>query len=246
MTQAIGVDIGGSGIKAAIVDITQGDFVGDRVRLDTPQPAEPAAVVETARQAIADFPTDLPVGIGFPTAIVGGTIMTASHVSDSWIGFNGRAAFEEGLGRPCTLLNDADAAGLAEVRFGKGAGVPGVVLLLTLGTGIGSALFIDGHLVPNTEMGHIEVRGMDGEKRAAASRRAAEDLSWAEWAARLDEYLERVDRLLWPDLIILGGGVSRKADKFLPLLDVRPKVIAADLRNRAGIVGAACRASEVL
>lgn len=246
MSHAIGVDIGGSGIKAAVVDIRKGDLVGERVRLDTPQPAEPEAVIETVRQTIDDLPANLPVGIGFPTAIVDGVIMTAAHVSQAWIGFQARGAFEKGLGRPCALLNDADAAGLAEARFGKGAGVPGVVLLLTLGTGIGSAVFIDGHLVPNTEFGHIEVRGMDGEKRAASSRRKAENLSWEEWAGRLDEFIHRVDRLLWPNLVILGGGVSRKSEKFVPLLTVRPPVVAADLENRAGIVGAACRASEVL
>jgi polyphosphate glucokinase len=246
MSRAIGVDIGGSGIKAAVVDIDKGDFDGERVRFGTPQPATPEAVVATAREAIAEFPADLPVGIGFPAAILDGIVMTAAHVDPGWIGFPGNEAFEEGLGRRCAMLNDADAAGLAEMRFGRGRGEHGVVLMLTLGTGIGSALFLDGQLVPNTEFGHIEIRGQDAESRAAASRRKADDLSWNEWAALLDEAIQRLDLLVWPRLVILGGGVSRKAEKFIPLLTARPQIEAAQLQNRAGIVGAACRASEVL
>ena len=246
MSLAIGVDIGGSGIKAALVDVAAGDFAGERVRAETPQPATPEAVVSCTAQLLEGFPADLPVGIGFPAAIIDGSPTTATHVDDSWIGHPAVAAFTDGLGRACTMLNDADAAGLAEMRFGRGAGESGVVLMLTLGTGIGSALFLDGRLVPNTELGHIEIRGKDGEDRAAASRRKADGLSWPEWAARLEEYLTRLDLLIWPELVILGGGVSRKADKFIPLLDVRPPVVAARLQNRAGIVGAACRASEVL
>ena len=246
MTQMVGVDIGGSGIKAGLVDVSTGELVGERVRVKTPQPAEPDAVVAATAEAIGGFSEDLPVGIGFPSAIVGGVIMTATHIADTWIGFNGEEAFEAVLGRRCTLLNDADAAGLAEARFGEGRGVPGVVLMLTLGTGIGSALFIDGRLVPNTEFGHIEIRGTAGENRAAASRRKADELSWKDWAGLVQEYLERVDRLVWPDLMILGGGVSRKAEKFVPLLHVRPKLVTARLKNRAGIIGAACRADEVL
>jgi polyphosphate glucokinase len=244
--RAVGVDIGGSGIKAAVVDNGVGDFVTERVRVATPKPGEPGAILAATQQAIAEFPPGLPVGLGFPGPIVDGRVMTAAHVSDTWIGHNAVEAFQQGLGRPCTVINDADAAGLAEVRFGQGADCSGVVLLLTLGTGIGSALFIDGTLVPNTELGHIEVRGMDGEMRAAASRRNVEGLTWKEWAGRLEEFITRVDRLIWPDLVILGGGVSRKSEKFMPYLNVRPKVVPALLKNRAGIIGAACRAIEVL
>jgi polyphosphate glucokinase len=246
VSRAIGVDIGGSGIKAAVVDIEKGDFEGKRVRIETPHPATPEAVVATTHEAIAGFPDDLPVGIGFPAAIIRGTVMTAAHVDPGWIGFAGTPAFEAGLERPCTMLNDADAAGLAEMRFGQGKGEDGVVAMLTLGTGIGSALFLNGQLVPNTEFGHMEIRGADAESRAAASRRKADDLSWSEWASLVDEVIHRVDLLIWPELVILGGGVSRRAEKFVPLLTARPRIEPAHLQNRAGIVGAACRASEVL
>lgn len=241
--RALGVDIGGSGIKAAVVDCATGELVGERVRLDTPRPGTPEAVIAATREAMAEFPADLPVGVGFPGPVVRGTIMAATHMDDAWIGLDAEAAFAAGLGRSCTVLNDADAAGLAEVEFGAGAGRPGVVVVLTLGTGIGSAVFLDGQLVPNTEFGHIEIDGMAGERRAAASRRTAEDLSWEAWAARLETYLSRLDRLIWPDLIILGGGVSRKQQKFLHLLSVRPTLMVAELRNRAGIIGAATRAA---
>jgi len=246
VSRAIGVDIGGSGIKAAIVDVEKGDFDGERVKIATPRPATPEAVVATTREAIAGFPADLPVGIGFPAAVLDGTVMTAAHVDPAWIGFAGTPAFAHAFERECTMLNDADAAGLAEMRFGSGEGEQGVVVMLTLGTGIGSALFINGELVPNTEFGHIEIRGQDAESRAAASRRKADDLSWTEWAALLDEAIHRLDLLLWPELVILGGGVSRKAEKFVPLLTARPRIVPARLLNRAGIVGAACRAREVL
>jgi polyphosphate glucokinase len=171
--------------------------------------------------------------------------MTAANIDPQWLGVQAAERFSAAIGRPCVVLNDADAAGLAEMRFGEGKGVTGVVLVLTLGTGIGSALFVDGLLVPNTELGHIEIRGKDGERRASAGARERKGLSLARWAPLLNEYIDRVDRLVWPDLVILGGGISRKADKFLPLLDVRPPVVAAALRNQAGIVGAGVRAREL-
>lgn len=246
-TGVIGVDIGGSGIKAGIVNPRRGELIGERVRVETPQPAVPEAVVTATAELVASLGPDAgPVGIGLPGAIVGGQVMTAANIDPQWLGVHAAEAFSEAIGRSCVVLNDADAAGLAEMRFGEGRGVMGVVLVLTLGTGIGSALFVDGQLVPNTEFGHIEIRGKDGERRASAGARERKGLSFAHWAPILNEYLDRVDRLVWPDLIILGGGVSRKADKFIPLLDVRPPVVAAALRNQAGVIGAGVRARELL
>jgi polyphosphate glucokinase len=187
----------------------------------------------------------LPVGVGVPGVVLGGVMMSAAHLDAAWIGLDTRAAFAGALGRECAVLNDADAAGLAEMRFGAAAGHPGVVLVLTLGTGIGSALFAGGRLVPNTEFGHIEIRGKDGERRASAGARTRRGLSYRAWAPLLSEYLNRVDALLWPELIILGGGISRKADRFIPLLEVRPPVVAAALQNQAGIIGAAVRGHQL-
>jgi polyphosphate glucokinase len=243
--RAIGVDIGGSGIKAAVVDVRSGELVSERLRVPTPQPADPESVVAATHGLIEALGGPvLPVGIGIPGAVPHGIVRTAFNIDPGWIGVDGAAVFGAALGHPCTILNDADAAGLAEMRFGAGAGHRGVVLMLTLGTGIGSALFVDGTLVPNTEFGHIEIRGKDGERRASAGARERKGLSWKKWAPLLNEYLVRIDGLVWPDLIILGGGISRKADRFLPLLDVRPPVVAATLQNQAGIVGAAVRAAE--
>lgn len=241
---AIGVDIGGSGIKAAVVDVGRGEFVGDRVRVETPQPGKPTRVVEATVDVLGGLPDDLPLGIGFPSPFVHGVVTMAANLDPDWVGFDATAMFERALGRPVSMLNDADAAGLAEMSYGAGAGVKGVVVLLTLGTGIGSALFLDGRLVPNTEFGHLEMRGMEGEHWAAASVRERQRLSWAKWSERLSEYITALDRLIWPDLVILGGGVSRKAEKFVSRLEVRPAVVAAKLENRAGIIGAAMRASE--
>jgi len=242
--RALGVDIGGSGIKGGIVDLAAGELIGERVRVPTPQPATPEAVIAATAELVAGFDEDGPVGIGLPAAIVGGVVMTAANLDPAWIGIGAERVVSAAIGRPCVMLNDADAAGLAEIRFGAGADVPGVVLVLTLGTGIGSALFVDGRLVPNTELGHIEIRGKDGEERAAASVRKEKHLTFRAWARRLDEYIDRVDQLVWPDLIILGGGVSRRADEFLHYLTVRPPVVPARLLNQAGIVGAALRAAE--
>jgi polyphosphate glucokinase len=247
MRGLIGVDIGGSGIKGATVDPRRGVLKSERIRIATPQPAAPDAVVAATAALIEELGVDAgPVGIGLPSPIVGGIAMMAANIDESWVGVNAVEAFSEAVGRECVVINDADAAGLAEIRFGAGKGVPGVVLLLTLGTGIGSALFVDGALVPNTELGHIEIRKKDAERRASAGARERKGLSYQQWAPLLNEYLDRVDALVWPDLVILGGGVSKRADKFLPLLDVRPKVVAATLRNEAGIVGAATRARELL
>jgi polyphosphate glucokinase len=246
MRGVIGVDIGGSGIKGALVDTGRGVLAGERVRVPTPQPAAPEEVVAATAEVVAALGADAgPVGIGFPGPLVAGRVMAAANIDPAWVGVDATAAFGAAVGRPCVLLNDADAAGVAEMRFGAGVGVEGVVLVLTLGTGIGSALFVDGVLVPNTELGHIEIRGKDGERRASAGARKRKGLSIAQWAPLLNEFITRVDRLIWPDLIILGGGISRRADEFLPLIDVRPRVVPAALRNQAGMIGAALRAEEL-
>jgi polyphosphate glucokinase len=247
MRGLIGVDIGGSGIKGAVVDSRRGALTSERIRVATPQPAVPEAVVAATAGVIAELgPDEGPVGIGLPSPIVSGIAMAAANIDKSWIGVNAIEAFTEAVGRPCIVLNDADAAGLAEMRFGAGKGVKGVVLMLTLGTGIGSSLFVDGALVPNLELGHIEIRGKDAERRASAGARERKGLSYHQWAPLLNEYLDRIDALIWPDLVILGGGVSKRGDRFIPLLDVRPPVVAATLRNEAGIVGTAMRARELL
>ncbi len=247
MRGLIGVDIGGSGIKGGVVDARRGALIGERVRLETPQPAKPADVVRVAAEVVRSLPRDSgPVGIGVPGAIVGGKVMTAANIDHSWIGQPAAELFSEAIGRKVVVLNDADAAGLAEVRYGAGKGVKGVILVLTLGTGIGSSLFVDGQLVPNTELGHIEIRGKDAERRAASVARERKKMSYSEWAPLLDEYLHRVDQLIWPDLVILGGGISKRHEKFVPLLTARPPIVAATLRNEAGIVGAALRAKALL
>jgi polyphosphate glucokinase len=240
MAHVLGVDIGGTGIKAAPVDTATGQLTAPRQKLATPQPATPGAVAKVVGQLVRDFDWTGPVGVTFPGVVVSGVIHTAANMDPSWIGVDAVKLFGSETKLAVTVLNDADAAGVAEMRFGAGKGVPGTVLLLTLGTGIGSALFIDGSLVPNTEFGHIEIRGKDAEKRASEHAREEHDLSWGDWAGRVDEYLEQMEALLSPGLIIIGGGVSRKSDKFMPFLTrLRAKVVPAALHNDAGIVGAA-------
>lgn len=247
-TTAIGVDIGGSGIKGAPVDLRLGDFAGDRVRIPTPQPSTPDAVARVAAEVVAaaggDADHDLPVGVTFPAVVQHGVARTAANVDDAWIGTDVAAVLREATGHPVHVVNDADAAGVAEARFGAARGVEGVVVVTTLGTGIGTALLVDGTLVPNTELGHLEVDGHDAETRAADSAREREGLSWEAWAERLQRYYRVVEDLFWPDLIVVGGGVSKKHDAFLPLLDLRTPIVAARLRNKAGIVGAAVTAAE--
>jgi polyphosphate glucokinase len=247
---AIGVDVGGSGIKAAAVDLDTGEFASDRVRVPTPTPSTPEAVIETIAGLLEqahedpDVPADAPIGVGIPTVVLEGVSRLASNIDKGWIDFPVTEAMSAALGRTVTVLNDADAAGLAEMRFGAGRGRPGTVLVLTLGTGVGSALFIDGRLVPNTEFGQLEIRGKPAEKRSAAGIRTKRKLSWKEWAADLDEHLDAIDKLVWPTIVILGGGVSKRADKFVPFLTSRVPVTPAELRNDAGIVGAAMAAAE--
>jgi polyphosphate glucokinase len=240
MAHVLGIDIGGTGVKAAPVDTTTGQLTAERQKIATPQPSTPAAVAKVVAQLVQAFAWTGPVGITFPGVVVGGVVHTAANVDPSWIGVDAVKLFGSEIKLPVTVLNDADAAGVAEMRFGAGKGVPGTVLLLTLGTGIGSALFIDGILVPNTEFGHIQIRGKDAEKRASEHAREEHSLSWGDWAGRVDEYLEHMEALLSPSLIVIGGGVSRKSDKFLPFITgLRTKVVPAALHNDAGIVGAA-------
>ncbi|MFJ1706555.1 polyphosphate--glucose phosphotransferase [Kitasatospora sp. NPDC088346] len=240
-----GVDIGGSGIKGAPVDLMAGALAQERHKVLTPHPSSPEAVVEAVGEVVRHFDHSGPVGLTFPGVVVGGRTRTAANVDKRWIGLDAAAMFQDALGLPATVLNDADAAGLAELTYGAGHAHGGVVLVLTFGTGIGSALFVDGALVPNTELGHLELRGKDAEHRASSAVREKHDLSWHQWAERVDEYLETVERLFSPELIIIGGGVSRKHEKFLPLLTRRQaEVVPATLRNDAGIVGAAMAAAK--
>jgi polyphosphate glucokinase len=242
-----GIDIGGSGIKGAPVHLALGEFTTDRVRIETPRPSSPESIAKVVSELVAGFGDTsgkLPIGVTFPAVIQHGVAKTAANVDKTWIDLDVDALFTDALKRPVHVVNDADAAGVAEVRYGAGHGVNGVVFVATLGTGIGSALFVDGVLVPNTELGHIELDGVDAETRAADSARERDDLSWDRWAKRLQRYFSAIDALLWPDLIIIGGGVSKKHERFLPLLDLRCPIVPALLRNDAGIIGAAALAAE--
>jgi polyphosphate glucokinase len=237
---ALGVDIGGSGIKAAPVDVAAGQLLAERQKIETPHPSTPAAVADVVAQLTRSFSWSGPVGVTFPGVVVDGTTRTAANVDHGWIGLDARGLLAQATGLEVSMLNDADAAGMAEMAFGAGRGVAGTVLMLTLGTGIGSALFTDGVLVPNTEFGHIEIRGKDAEKRASESVREAHDLSWGKWAGRVDEYLQHMEALLSPGLIIIGGGISKRSEKFVPLLTgIQSRIVPAGMLNDAGIVGAA-------
>lgn len=243
-----GVDIGGSGIKGAPVDLALGRFGTERIREATPEPSTPEAVAEVVAGLVGRFGRAAgtrPIGITFPAVIQHGVARTAANVDSSWVDTDVDAVFTERLRRSVHVLNDADAAGLAEARYGAARGMDGLVVVTTLGTGIGSALIMDGELVPNTELGHLEIDGHDAETRAAASVRERENLSWKAWAKRLQRYYSVVEDLLWPDLFVVGGGVSRKADRFLPLLSLRTPIVPAELRNDGGVVGAALYAAEM-
>jgi len=254
---AVGVDVGGSGIKVAAVDVATGQLAGPRLRVVTPQPSTPDVVVptiiRTVRRALREAnlltgrspAIPFSVGVGMPSVVLDGVTKTAANIDPLWVDFDLDEHLTAALKTNVYVLNDADAAGLAEMRFGAGAGERGVVFVLTLGTGLGSGMFNDGVLVPNTELGHMEIRGRAAERRSAAVARTRRGLSWKAWAADLDEHLHAIDRLFWPNLIILGGGVSKNADKFIPRLTVRPRVVAATLKNDAGIVGAAMAAAGV-
>jgi polyphosphate glucokinase len=242
--EILGIDIGGSGIKGAPVDVTTGTFTKDRFKVSTPQPALPDAVADAVRAVAAEFSWSGRAGITFPGVVTNGVIRTAANLDPAWIGVDAREKFGSATGLQVTVLNDADAAGQAEMRFGAGVGEKGTVVMLTFGTGIGSALFTEGVLVPNTEFGHIQIRGKDAEHRASERAREVHDLDWAHWAGRVDEYMTHLEALMWPDLFIVGGGVSRKSDKFLPLLGgLHARVVPAAMHNDAGIVGAALAAA---
>lgn len=243
----IGVDFGGSGVKAAPVDLAAGEFAAERVRIPTPVPATPAAVTDVIAELVARLDPEggtSAVGVTVPGVVVHGVVHTAANIDQSWVGADANALLTDRLGRPVSVLNDADAAGLAEVRFGAARNERGLVVLTTLGTGIGSALVHDGRLIPNSELGHLEIDGEVAEKRAASRVRTDENLSWEQWAARLTRYYQVVERLLTPDLFVVGGGVSKNADQFLHLIDIRTPLRPATLRNTAGIVGAALAAAE--
>jgi polyphosphate glucokinase len=242
--EILGIDIGGSGIKGAPVDLGTGEFTRDRLRVETPVPAAPRPVAATVARIVRHFGWTGPVGVTFPGVVIDGVTHTAANLTEEWRGLGARDLLAEECGVPVTLLNDADAAGVAEMSHGAGRGQRGTVLLVTLGTGIGTALFADGVLVPNTELGHLEIRGKDAEARASAHAREVHEWGWHHWAGKVEEYLRRVEDLIWPSLIIVGGGVSKHADQFLPhLKEVRAPVVAAELHNAAGIVGAAMAAA---
>jgi polyphosphate glucokinase len=241
--QGFGVDIGGSGIKGAPVDLNTGELLTERLRIPTPRPATPEAIPPVVAKIVGEFGWTGPVGVTFPAVIKNGTAYTAANVDHRWIGADVRAAVEKATGTSAVVLNDADAAGIAEMHFGAGRDRGGVVVILTFGTGIGSAVFLDGRLVPNTELGHLEVDGRDAETRASDAARERDDLSWDKWAKRVTKYLRRLDALMWPDLVIIGGGVSSHAKRFLDQLDVRVPVTPAALQNQAGIAGAALAAA---
>jgi polyphosphate glucokinase len=241
----LGIDFGGSGIKGAPVDVDTGEFIGDRVRIETPQPATPEAVADVFVELLGRFPDSAgSVGVTVPAVVRHGVASSAANIDRAWIGTDADALFTEATGRDVHVVNDADAAGLAEVRYGAAAGRRGLVILTTLGTGIGSALVYDGVLVPNSELGHLEIDGKDAEKAAANSVREKHDLSWSKWAKRLTTYYRTLEKLFSPDLFVLGGGVSKHADKFLDLIDIETEIVPAKLQNRAGIVGAALWAAE--
>ena len=240
-----GIDFGGSGIKGAPVDLDKGEFAEERVRIDTPQPSTPDAVAEVFAELLETFPGSTgPVGVTVPGVVVKGVVRSAANIDKHWIGEDADRLFTDKTGRDVHVVNDADAAGLAEVRYGAAKGRRGLVIVTTLGTGIGSALVYDGTLVPNSELGHLEIEGHDAEKRAASSAREREDLSWEHWAKRLTTYYSKLEDLFSPELFVVGGGISKKADLFLPLIDIETEIIPAELRNAAGIVGAALYATE--
>jgi polyphosphate glucokinase len=246
-TPAFGIDFGGSGIKGALVDLDVGEFAAERVRIETPRRATPHDVVAVMAELVerAKLPADGTVGITVPGVVKDGVVHTAANIDPSWVGTDAQSLFRGRLERSVTVVNDADAAGLAEARYGAAKGSEGLVIVTTLGTGIGSALIYKGALVPNSELGHLEVDGHDAESRAANSVREDKDLSWKAWAKALTRYYRAVERALSPDLFVIGGGVSKHAERFVPLIDVDTPIVPATLRNSAGIIGAALFAHEL-
>ena len=234
-----GIDIGGSGIKGAPVDLERGTLADDRLRIPTPQPATPETVAQTVQKILDEFGWTGAFGCTFPAVVQHGVTRTAANVDPSWVDCDAAAVLRTVTGRDALVVNDADAAGVAEVEFGAAGSRAGVVLLATLGTGIGTALIVDGHLVPNTEFGHLELDGHDAETRAADAARERDDLGWKEWGERLTRYFTHVENLVWPDLIVVGGGVSKKFGKWSPHVTTRTPMVPAKLLNEAGIIGAA-------
>lgn len=249
---AFGVDVGGSGIKAAVVDVDTGELRSERLRVPTPVPSTPDKVSASIGRLVrrlakaTPVPADAPMGVGLPGVAIGGQLKTAANIDPAWVDYPIADKLSKSLKRRVEIVNDADAAGIAEMRFGVGAGKPGTVIFLTLGTGVGSGVFVDGTLVPNTEFGQMEIRGRPAERRSAAAARTRRGLSWKAWAQDLDEHLQRIEDLMWPTLFIVGGGVSKNADKYIPRLTARTPVVPAQLRNDAGIVGAAIVAVDGL
>lgn len=240
--RAIGIDIGGTGIKAALVDIKRGELVSERIRVETPAGGEPEDIAQACKsitQSLGVSHRNYPVGICFPAVVKHGFTQSAANVSQRWIGLNADELFDRTLNRHTHVINDADAAGLAEVKFGAGRGSPGLTIMTTLGTGIGTALFYNGVLIPNAELGHLEIEGVDYETQAAYSAMERDGLSFEQWAERLQKYYSTLERLLVPDLFIVGGGVSKNHEKFLPLLNLKTKIVPATTKNSAGIIGAA-------
>ncbi len=244
--KTLGIDIGGSGIKGGLVDLGMGDLIGKRHRIPTPRSQKPAEVAKVIKAIAEHFKWKGEIGVTFPGVVKRGVIYTAVNLDKEWVGLDARDLFVQATGCPVHVLNDADAAGLAEVTFGAGRGVLGVVIMLTVGTGIGSAMYTSGHLVPNTEFGHLELWGGDAETRVSDRARKKNVMSWKKWGKRFNSYISHLEMLFSPNLFIIGGGVSNKEDKFFKYLDTQADVVAAELRNNAGIVGAALRAHEIL
>ncbi len=243
--EILGIDIGGSGIKGAIVDVDKGEFVTDRLRIPTPQPAKPEPVAEVVGEISRHFEWTGPIGCTFPAVVKRGVTLTAANVDDEWIGTDAKSLIEKHTGNPVVILNDGDAAGIAEMKFGAGKDRDGLVIILTLGTGIGSAFFMNGELIPNTEFGHLKIRGKDAEDRASDRIRQENEYSWKKWGKKLSEYFQYVEFLFTPDLFIIGGGVSKKYEKYFPYIVCDTEIVPAQLRNNAGIVGAAMAAKDL-
>ncbi len=244
--EILGIDIGGSGIKGSPVNVETGELAAERYRVDTPAPSTPEAVAEAVLELVQHFNWQGPIGCTFPAIVKNGVAYSAANVDKSWIGTDAHRLLQHHTNCPVLVINDADAAGIAEMQFGAGRHFNGLVIMLTFGTGIGSALFINGQLVPNTELGHVQIRGKDAEHRASARIREEKELSWKRWARLVNEYLQHIEFLFSPDLFIIGGGVSKRYDKFFPFLDVKAEIVPAQFRNEAGIVGAAYAARDLI